>query len=80
MAGYPFRPTRSSRGVLNCRRCLDFDQATFVIPGWSEGPDPESRDSGFVLRTPRNDCVYVSTNPVLEPLAAESLCPWGSAR
>ena len=19
----------------------------FVIPGWSEGPDPESRDSGF---------------------------------
>src|SRR5258708_39463729 len=26
-----------------------------VIPGWSEGPDPESRDSGFVLRTPRND-------------------------
>jgi hypothetical protein len=29
----------------------------FVIPGWSEGPDPESRDSGFVsLRyTPRND-------------------------
>jgi hypothetical protein len=20
---------------------------TFVIPGWSEGPDPESRDSGF---------------------------------
>jgi hypothetical protein len=21
--------------------------ADFVIPGWSEGPDPESRDSGF---------------------------------
>jgi hypothetical protein len=20
-----------------------------VIPGWSEGPDPESRDSGFAL-------------------------------
>jgi hypothetical protein len=20
---------------------------SFVIPGWSEGPDPESRDSGF---------------------------------
>jgi len=20
---------------------------TTVIPGWSEGPDPESRDSGF---------------------------------
>jgi hypothetical protein len=24
-----------------------------VIPGWSEGPDPESPDSGFALaRTP----------------------------
>jgi hypothetical protein len=29
----------------------------FVIPGWSEGPDPESRDSGFALRAPRNDVV-----------------------
>src|SRR6266849_8079272 len=27
-----------------------------VIPGWSAGPDPESRDSGFVASaTPRND-------------------------
>src|ERR1700736_5104773 len=26
-----------------------------VIPGWSEAPDPESRDSGFALRAPRND-------------------------
>jgi len=26
-----------------------------VIPGWSEGPDPESRDFGFALRAPRND-------------------------
>jgi hypothetical protein len=24
-----------------------FKQPTTVIPGWSEGPDPESRDSGF---------------------------------
>src|ERR1700736_5451164 len=23
----------------------------FVIPGWSEGPDPESRDSGFASST-----------------------------
>jgi hypothetical protein len=30
-------------------------QMGFVIPGWSEGPDPESRDSGFALRAPRND-------------------------
>src|SRR3954449_7167674 len=28
-----------------------------LIPGWSEGPDPESRDSGFVLRTRRNDAL-----------------------
>jgi hypothetical protein len=26
-----------------------------VVPGWSEGPDSEPRDSGFALRTPRND-------------------------
>src|SRR5436190_7212048 len=27
-----------------------------VIPGWSEGPDPESRDSGFdAFASPRND-------------------------
>nr|WP_245303266.1 GIY-YIG nuclease family protein [Bradyrhizobium japonicum] len=26
-----------------------------VVPGWSEGPDPEPRDSGFALRAPRND-------------------------
>src|ERR1700686_2076423 len=26
-----------------------------VIPGWSAGPDPESRDSGFALRAPRNE-------------------------
>jgi hypothetical protein len=31
-----------------------------VIPGWSEGPDPESRDSGFTLRVPRNDGVKFS--------------------
>jgi hypothetical protein len=31
-------------------------QSTYaVIPGWFEGPDPESRDSGFALRAPRND-------------------------
>src|SRR5438132_12922499 len=25
-------------------------EETGVIPGWSEGPDPESRDSGFASR------------------------------
>src|SRR6266446_7451214 len=29
--------------------------APSVIPGWSAGPDPESRDSGFALCAPRND-------------------------
>jgi hypothetical protein len=29
-----------------------------VIPGWSEGPDPESRDSGLdAFASPRNDGV-----------------------
>jgi hypothetical protein len=36
----------------------------------------ESRDSGFALtRAPRNGSLHVSTNPVLEPLATESLWP-----
>jgi hypothetical protein len=26
-----------------------------VIPGCAQAPDPESRDSGFALRAPRND-------------------------
>src|SRR4030088_2728635 len=40
-------------GFSTHRRSGDGLQA--VIPGWSEGPDPESRDSGFALRAPRND-------------------------
>src|SRR5262249_11954611 len=28
---------------------------TIIIPGRSAGPNPESRDSGFTLRVPRND-------------------------
>ena len=34
------------------------------------GREPETTPSG----------PYVSTSPVLDPLAAESLYPWGSAR
>src|SRR5437879_11528679 len=34
-----------------------------VIPGWSEGPDPESRDSGFTLCVPRNDELSVRIGP-----------------
>ena len=74
MAGYPFRPTRSSRGVLNCRSCLDFDQPR-VIPGRVKDANPESQR--LLIEIPGNDGMrrHVSTNPVLEPLAAESLCP-----
>ena len=37
---------------------------------------------GSRYRAPRNDSgnAYVSTNPLVDPLAAESLRPWGSAR
>ncbi|QDW39472.1 hypothetical protein FFI89_021415 [Bradyrhizobium sp. KBS0727] len=42
------------------------DEKDLVIPGWSEGPDPESRDSGFdashrpgmTSRFARNDAGY----------------------
>src|SRR5713226_1539082 len=50
----------SFRSLVGFRKHLWND--LFVIPGWSEGPDPESRDSGFVsLRyTPRNDEEHLS--------------------
>ena len=57
-----------------------------VIPGQPAGLSPESittirsMDSGLALRAPRNDGPYVSTSPVLDPLAAESFRPCGSAR
>jgi hypothetical protein len=35
--------------------------------------------SELALRAPRKTG-HVSTNPVLDPLAAESFRPWGSAR
>src|SRR5260221_2712532 len=38
--------------------------AGFVIPGWSEGPDPESRDSGFASSTRPG-----MTNKISDPLA-----------
>src|ERR1700760_1026174 len=42
----------SKRGGTKRRSACRYQ---IVIPGWSEGPDPESRDSGFALRAPRND-------------------------
>ena len=41
-----------------------------VIPGRIEDANPESRDSGFVLRTPRNDDVEGVPNPFALPPAA----------
>src|ERR1700732_1308276 len=36
-----------ARGIQERGRRGRFLPAELVIPGWSEGPDPESRDSGF---------------------------------
>ena len=83
MGGYPFRPTRSSQAMLNYRTCLDFDHPAFVIPGMTfvmpamrtvREPAANSRHTAPEMTA------QVSTSPVLEPLAAESLWPWGSAR
>src|SRR6267142_4732479 len=47
-------PPRSARGFPPKAARAVFVLA--VIPGWSEGPDPESRDSGFDAdASPRND-------------------------
>jgi hypothetical protein len=68
----------------------EFRSGAFVIPGRVEDANPESLDSpicrgasevgppdhpGMMAAT-----YYVSTSPVLDPLAVESLRPWGSAR
>ena len=44
-----------SPGGFPPRECGGLSVIGHVIPGWSEGLDPESRDSGFTLRVPRND-------------------------
>ena len=69
MAGYPFRPDRSSRAVVNCRSCLDFGHVRLRFSSATEANDP--------VDVARNDMhsPYVSTSPVLDPLAAESLRP-----
>src|SRR5258708_25642843 len=45
----PWRPVLILRR-LNWRRRAGSLTTNPVIPGWSEGPDPESRDSGFASR------------------------------
>jgi hypothetical protein len=79
---YPFRPARSSRAVLNSSPCLDFDQAGLVIPGGASGrrrslelPDVQGTSHVRSRAPGRKDEPQVSTRPVLDPLAAESLWP-----
>src|SRR5262249_36016777 len=44
------------RGWQGLRRISLRRASAPVIPGWSKGPDPESRDSGFSpVGLPRND-------------------------
>src|ERR1700730_13352391 len=46
--GYGFRARASARpGMTELSQRPGNDDYPFVIPGWSEGPGPESRDSGF---------------------------------
>jgi hypothetical protein len=56
--------------------------ATCVIPGRAQHEPGISRFRVWSFGPSRNDGLrrHVSTNPVLDPLAAESLRPWGSAR
>ena len=82
MAGYPFRMTGSSRSVPNSRPCLDFGQVC-QLPSFRRAlRDAKLHERhGSMLRIARNDGeIYVSTSPVLDPLAAESFRPCGSAR
>src|SRR4051794_19984481 len=61
-SGLPPKARRLRR--WRSRRRLDGCHLNYVvIPGWSEGPDPESRDSGFTLRVPRNDGLSFMTHP-----------------
>src|ERR1700710_768863 len=47
-------------------------QCYFVIPGWSEGPDSESRDSGFdAYASRRNDGVLHSELAQLRPASSD---------
>src|SRR5450631_2429348 len=54
VCGHPSRRAKSAHLRMRADR-----DAIFVIPGRCEASNPESRDSGFVLRTPRNDGGYV---------------------
>jgi hypothetical protein len=79
----PFNRDVQVGALLNCEPCLDLGQPCFGIPGRvgarSRNLDQQPLDPGFARKelAPRNDGSksYVSTSPVLEPLASESLWP-----
>src|SRR5438874_8185687 len=57
----PARPWSSFRWICFASDSLD------VIPGWSEGPDPESRDSGFDASRPGMTGIFRFRNPPKHP-------------
>src|SRR5450631_3289498 len=57
-AALPLRGRFDARSVASRDIATSCRSAGNVSPGWSEGPDPESRDSGFTLRAPRNDVSF----------------------
>src|SRR3984893_10174160 len=70
--GYGFRARASARpGMTELSQRPDNDDYPFVIPGWSEGPGPESRDSGFALHAPRNDDGWMLNQPAAVGDAAQ---------
>src|SRR5580693_7416753 len=52
----PEPPPTTTKSKVSVTLCPPRFTFLFVIPGWSEGPDPESRDSGLdACASPRND-------------------------
>jgi len=63
-APFEFQGARSSSKTSGApRRENDVAHLSAVIPGWSEGPDPESRDSGFDATEPRQGPLPLRLDP-----------------
>ena len=75
----PFDGAVQGRARLNC-----WPRRLRVTPGLDPGVHHASTDSceedGWPESSPAMTAFYVSTSPALEPLAAESLAPWGRPR
>jgi hypothetical protein len=73
-------------GAVQVRLSSIVGHSSFRDAPLGAGPESRTTDRGYGFRArslrsrPGMTALYVSTNPVLEPLAAESLAPWGSAR